>query len=464
MLRGKLALVPRYRQVVRFVPFDLGRPVWVDDQHFNLDYHLRHTALPTPGGEEELRSLVARLMGLPLDRARPLWEMWMVEGLEEGRWALVSKVHHAIVDGVSGAELLSIIMDLSPEPSPPVPDDWHPEPGPSSVQLATQAVSDMARSPYEQLRAARAALRVPRHALAQLSEVLHGVWSMSNLVQQTPGSTLSGPIGPHRRYAWTEVTVAQVKHVREHLGGTFNDVVLAAITGGFRELLLGRGESVERVVRSLVPVSVRPRDARGVAVGDGVQENRVSAMFADLPIELTDPLERLHAVSAQMDGLKDSKQAVAGEALTSLTGFAPPMLLALGGRALARAPQRSLNTVTTNVPGPQLALYCRGRLMEKAYGYVPLMGFIRVGIAIFSYNGNLTFGVTGDYDTTLDIEVLCRGIERSMQELLDLADEAAPRARAKAVPRTGAASTTRPSGTRQSETDTASSNRRRAAG
>ncbi|HEY7940084.1 MAG TPA: wax ester/triacylglycerol synthase domain-containing protein, partial [Acidimicrobiales bacterium] len=207
MLRGKLALVPRYRQVARFVPFDLGRPVWVDDEHFNLEYHLRHTALPSPGSEEQLRLLVSRLMGLQLDRARPLWEMWMVEGLEGDRWAIVSKVHHAIVDGVSGAELLSIIMDLSPEPSPPVPDHWEPEPGPSSLQLATQAISDMARSPYEQLRAARAALRVPRHAIAQLSEVLHGVRSMSNLAQQTPQSTLNGPIGPHRRYAWTDITV-----------------------------------------------------------------------------------------------------------------------------------------------------------------------------------------------------------------------------------------------------------------
>jgi diacylglycerol O-acyltransferase len=465
MLRGKLALVPRYRQVARFVPFDLGRPVWVDDQHFNLEYHLRHTALPSPGSEEQLRLLVSRLMGLPLDRARPLWEMWMVEGLEGGRWAIVSKVHHAIVDGVSGAELLSIIMDLSPEPSPPVPDHWEPEPGPSSFQLATQAISDMARSPYEQLRAARAALRVPRHAMAQLSEVLHGVRSMSNLAQQTPQSTLNGPIGPHRRYAWTDITVPQIKHVREHVGGTFNDVVLAAITGGFRDLLLARGESVDRVVRTLVPVSVRPRDASGVAVGDGVQENRVSAMFADLPIELTDPVERLNAVSAQMDGLKDSKQAMAGEALTSLTGFAPPLLLALGGRIMARAPQRSLNTVTTNVPGPQLPLYCRGRLMEKAYGYVPLMGHIRVGIAIFSYNGDLTFGVTGDYDTTDDIEVLCRGIERSMQELLDLADAAVRReARAAAATRPRAKPRARTATGGQSGTAASTSNKRRAAG
>lgn len=428
MLRGKLALVPRYRQIARSVPFDLGRPVWVDDEHFNLDYHLRHTALPAPGDENDLRHLVARLMSQQLDRAKPLWEMWVVEGLEDDRWALVSKVHHSVVDGVSGAELLSIIMDLSPEPSAPVPDGWHPDAAPTNAQLTGAAMADLARSPYEQMRAARAALRGPRQAFHQVAEVIGGVRSMSNLVRQTPVSTLNGPISTHRRYVWTDTTVAQIKAIRADVGGTFNDVVLAAITGGFRELLLSRDESIDRVVRTLVPVSVRPRDASGVAIGDGVQENRVSAMFAELPVALADPVERLHAVSKQMDGLKESNQAMAGEALTSLTGFAPPMLLSLGGRVVARAPQRSVNTVTTNVPGPQIPLYCAGRLMERAYGYVPLMGHVRIGVAIFSYNGNVTFGVTGDYDAAPDIDVLCHGIESSMSELLDVAAKAKRRA------------------------------------
>ncbi len=241
---------------------------------------------------------------------------------------------------------------------------------------------------------------------------------MTGLVRRPPASSLNGPIGPHIRYAWASTTVADIKTIRKELGGTFNDVVLAAITNGFRELLLARGESVDRVVRSLVPVSVRPRDDRGRAVGDGTLQNKVSAMFAELPVSIADPGERLGAVSAQMEGLKESKQALAGEALTSMSGFAPPMLLALGTRLSSRLPQRNVNTVTTNVPGPQLPLYVCGRRMLKAFPYVPLAGQIRIGIAIFSYNGEVNFGVTGDYDTTADVDVLCRGIEDGIKQLL----------------------------------------------
>jgi diacylglycerol O-acyltransferase / wax synthase len=421
MMRGKLPLVPRYRQVVRSVPLDLGRPVWVDDPHFNLEYHVRHTALPAPGGESELRKLVGRVMAQQLDRTKPLWEIWMVEGLEDGRWAMLSKTHHAMVDGVSGTDLLSVVMDTSPTPSPPQPDDWQPEPAPSTIELAARAVIDMARSPYEQIRAVRASTRVPRTAARQLGDVVRGVSSLRGIVRPTPLSSLNGPIGPHRRYAWASTTVDDIKLVRKGLGGTFNDVVLTAITGGFRDLLLSRGESVDRVVRTLVPVSVRPRDVSGKAIGDGTLANKVSAMFAELPVSLADPVERLHAVQAQMTGLKESKQALAGEALTSLTGFAPPMLLALGTRLATRAGQRNVNTVTTNVPGPQTPLYVLGRRMIKAYPYVPLGGQIRIGVAIFSYDGQVNFGVTGDYDSAPDIDVLCTGIEEGMAQLVKLA-------------------------------------------
>jgi len=423
MVAGKLPLVPRYRQVVRFVPLDLGRPVWSDDPHFNIEYHVRHTALPSPGGEPELRRLVGRLMSQQLDRTKPLWEIWMVEGLEDDRWAMVSKTHHCMVDGVSGTDLLSVIMDLSATPSAPVPDEWVPEPAPPPSQLAVEAMLEMARSPYEQMRSVRAATRVPRQAVAQLGEMAQGLRSMAGLVRRTPPSTLNGPIGPHRRYAWASTTVDDIKRVRKGVGGTFNDVVLTAVTRGFRDLLLGRGESADRVVRTLVPVSVRGRDASGRAVGDGTYENRVSAMFAELPVGVEDPAERLQAISEQMDGLKESKQAVAGEALTSLTGFAPPVLLAVGTRLATRAPQRNVNTVTTNVPGPQTALYAAGRRMLKAYPYVPLAGQMRVGVAIFSYDGQVNFGVTGDYDSAPDIDVLCEGIEAGMDELLVLADK-----------------------------------------
>ena len=417
MMEGKLALVPRYRQVVRFVPLDLGRPVWVDDDHFSIDYHLRHTALPAPGDDDKLRALVARVMSQPLDRSRPLWEIWMAEGVAGGRWALIAKTHHALVDGVSGTELLAVIMDLSPEVTPPPEDHWSPRPAPGAVRLAAEAVVDLARSPYEQLRAVRHATRMPRLALHQAGDVVRGLSSYAGVVRPTPLSSLNGPLGPHRRYAWARTSVDEIKRVRKSLGGTFNDVVLAAITKGFRDLLLSRGESADRVLRTLVPVSVRGRDSSGMAVGDSTLANKVSAMFAELPVGVADPVERLHAITAQMEGLKESKEAIAGEALTSLSGFAPPMLLALGMRLATRVAQRNVNTVTTNVPGPQFPLYVLGRRMVEAYPYVPLAGQVRIGVAIFSYDGNVTFGITADRDATADIGVLCSGIERGMDEL-----------------------------------------------
>ena len=419
MVRGKLPLVPRYRQIVRFVPFQLGRPVWADDPGFDIGYHLRHTALPAPGGDKELRALVGRVMAQQLDRTKPLWEIWVVDGLADGRWAMVSKTHHALVDGVSGTELLAVIMDTSPAPSPPAAAEWAPASAPSGARLALGALRGLASSPYEQFRALRAGTRVPRSALHHAGDVVRGLSAMAGVVRPTPLSSLNGPLGPHRRYAWAGTSVDAIKRVRKSVGGAFNDVVLAAITNGFRSLLLSRGESVDRVVRTLVPVSVRARDL-GPAVGDGTLQNKVSAMFAELPVGVADPAERLRVISVQMDGLKESKEAVAGEALTSLSGFAPPMLLALGMRLATRVAQRNVNTVTTNVPGPQLPLYVAGRRMLAAYPYVPLAGQVRIGVAIFSYDGAVTFGITGDWDTTADLDELTRGIEEGMAEMLAL--------------------------------------------
>ena len=421
MVEAKLPLVPRYRQVVQFVPFDLGRPVWVDDPHFDLGYHLRRTALPVPGGEAELRTLVGWVMSQPLDRSKPLWEIWVVEGLEDGRWAMVAKTHHAMVDGIAGTDLLAVIMDLSPDGLRPEATAWTPGPTPTGGQLVAESLLNVVRSPYEQLRAVQASTDAIRHGLSHVAEVGRGVVAMTGLVRATPVSSLNGPIGPHRRYAWATTTVDDVKTVRQSLGGTFNDVVLASITNGFRQLLLSRGEDTDRVVRTLVPVSVRPRDASGRAVGDGTFQNKVSAMFAELPVNLEDPIERLHVITHQMEGLKESKQAVAGEALTSMSGFAPPMLLALGMRLATRAAQHNVNTVTTNVPGPQFPLYAAGRKMLRAFPYVPLGGQIRIGIAIFSYNGEVNFGITGDYDTTGDLDVLSGAIEAGMAQMVTLA-------------------------------------------
>ncbi len=421
LIHSKLPLVPRYRQVVQRVPADLGRPVWVDDHHFNIEYHVRHSALPAPGSDHELRALVGRIMSQQLDRSKPLWEIWVVDGLDGGRWALISKTHHCIVDGVSGSELLAVILDVTPDAGPLEPVTWEPSPAPSSPALALQAVGEMARSPYEQFRAVRAAGRVPRQAAAQMTEIARGMSRMVGLIAQTPPSSLNGPIGPHRRWAWAASSVDEVKRIRKGLGGTFNDVVLSAITNGFRELLLSRDETVDRVVRTMVPVSVRTRDLSGRAVGDGEFNNKVSAMFAELPVGLADPVERLAAISDQMAGLKESKEAVAGEALTSLSGFAPPMLLALGMRIGTKSAQRSINTITTNVPGPQLPLYVLGRRMRSAYPYVPLGGQMRITVAIFSYDGQVNFGITGDFDAAPDLDVLARGIERGLAEMRALA-------------------------------------------
>jgi WS/DGAT/MGAT family acyltransferase len=415
MVASKLHLVPRYRQLVRFVPLELGRPVWADDPHFSLRYHIRHSSIPGPGSDEQLRHLVGRVMGQQLDRARPLWEIWVVEGLEADRWAILSKTHHCMVDGVSGSDLLTVVMDSAPdmlrEPAPP----WEPEPLPSGGDLIADAVRERLTSANEMVRGVRSAVRGPRRLRDRLSELATGAGSLGKLASSVDVG-LNGPIGPHRRWDWARTTLADVKKVRVGLGGTVNDVVLTAITKGFRTLMQSRHLPVEgQVVRSLVPVSVRREDERGTP------NNRVSAMFAELPVGIEDPVQRLESIREQMNDLKEKKQAVAAEVLTSLSGFAPPLLLALGGRVFARVNQHNVQTVTTNVPGPQQPMYAAGRRMLHAMPYVPLAGSVRIGVAIFSYAGELSFGVTGDYDTAPDLDVLCRGIEEGMEELLKAA-------------------------------------------
>ncbi len=421
MVGAKLPLVPRYRQRVKFVPLALGRPVWVDDEHFSLSYHLRHSALPHPGSEEQLRNLVGRVMSQQLDRNRPLWEMWIIEGLEQGRWALISKTHHAMVDGVSGADLLRVVLDAERDPRPVAEAEWRPEPEPAGAELVAETVARRAMSPFENLVAIG---RHPRALGGHALTAVRGLAAMRGLAVPTPASSLNGPIGPHRRWAWARSSLGDVKTVRQAHGGTVNDVVLATITNGFRELLLSRGESVDRSVRTLVPVSVRAPTEKGT------YNNRVSAMFASLPVGIEDPLERLASIEEQMQHLKESNQAVAGEVLTSLSGYAPAMLLSLGIRAASALPQRNLNTVTTNVPGPRCTLYAAGRRLLEAFPYVPLAGTVRIGVAIFSYDGGLNYGVTADYDTAADVEVLSQAIERGMAELVELSAPTSARASA----------------------------------
>jgi diacylglycerol O-acyltransferase len=410
---ARLPLVPRYRQKVRFVPLALGRPVWVEDPHFNLDYHVRRTALPAPGGHEELRNLVGRVMSQQLDRNKPLWELWVAEGLDNGGWALISKTHHAMVDGVSATDLMSVLLESERESEAPPADGWQPVPEPSAAQLVAHSLSVRAASPYEATRTALAVARGPRRAAKQAIDAARGLANMRTLLSPNPDTTLNGPIGPHRTWDWARARLADVKEIRAKHGGTVNDVVLAVITNGFRELLLSRGEDLHgRIIRTLVPVSVRAETERGTP------NNKVAAMFAELPVYLEDPVERVHAIHAQMQDLKSSGQAVAAERLTALGGFAPAVLLALGGRVATRLPQTSVNTVTTNVPGPQHPLYLAGRRMLEAFPFVPLGGHVRVGIAIFSYDGGINFGVTGDRDKARDVDVVCAGIERGVADLL----------------------------------------------
>jgi len=414
MVAGKLGLVPRYRQKVRFVPLAAGSPTWIDDPHFSLDYHLRHTGIPAPGAEEQLRQMASRVFSQHLDRNKPLWELWMVEGLQGARWALLSKVHHCMVDGVAATDLMSVMFSDTAERSSA--RDWSPTPEPSGLEVLIRTVARRA-SPAGQLDSLRSALRAPRETLRSLGEIARATVAAGPSLRPVAASSLTGPIGPHRRWSWADARLSDVKVVRAALGGTVNDVVLTLITNGFRELLESRGEDVaeDRVVRTMVPVSVRRRGETGV------YNNRVSAVFAGLPVGLVDPALRLARIRAEMDGVKQSKQAVAGDVLTSMSGFAPPLLLALGSRLVTLSPRLNMHTATTNVPGPQQPVNTLGRRMLESYPFVPVVGSIRIVVAIFSYDGGLYFGVTGDYDGAPDIDVLSAGIGRGMGDLLALA-------------------------------------------
>jgi diacylglycerol O-acyltransferase len=410
-IEAKLAMVPRYRQKVRFLPLNVGRPGWVDDAHFNIEYHVRRTGLPAPGGRAELDNLVGRVMSQHLDRARPLWEMWAVEGLEEGRWAMVSKVHHCMVDGVSSTDLMSVVFDADAVSPPVTVAPWQPGREPTAAEMLAQSLAG-ALSPIGQLTGLLGALRSPQTTLRSTVDTVRVLTGMATRLLPPRPSSLTGSIGPHRRWTSAHASLADLKLARRALGGTVNDVVLTAITRGFRDLLISRGELGEgKPVRTLVPVSVRAENERGT------YNNRVSAVFVDLPVGLQDPLARLAGIRSQMDGIKAAKGALAGDRLASLSGFAPPMLLAAGQRLAAAIPQQAVHTGTTNVPGPQHPLYFAGRRLLESSPFVPLLASVRTVIGIFSYDGGVHFGITGDYDSVPDIDVLRHGIESGVAEL-----------------------------------------------
>ncbi len=419
LMERKLPRLPRYRQRVRFVPGGVSRPVWVDDPHFNLRYHVRHTALPPPGLGDDVRNLMGRLMSQPLDRERPLWEAWVVEGFDDGSWAIISKVHHCMVDGISGTDLMAVMLDDEPDAELPPRQAWEPEPEPSTAKVLREAFVDLAATPAQQVQAAASLLRDPRKLVDVAKNTVSGISSYGRHTTSTKPLSIEGDIGPHRSWDQTSVDLDDIKKIRESLGGTVNDVLLALATAGFRELLLARGDEIDEArLHTLVPVSVR-------ASNDFSPNNQVTAIIADLPVHLADSKTRFDAIRAQMAEVKASHQAEAGAFLLStLSGLAPPLLVSAalrGGAALLRQlPQYRVNTVTTNVPGPRRPLYALGRELLEYIPFVPLSQGVRVGVAMLSYNGQVAFGVTGDWDSVPDLDPMITGIDAEARKLLRL--------------------------------------------
>jgi diacylglycerol O-acyltransferase len=398
----RLHLVPRYRQKLAFVPFGQGRPKWVDDPHFNVRYHVRHTALPRPGTDAELKRLAGRLFAQELDRQKPLWELWLVEGLDRGRFAVISKAHHALVDGISGVDITSVLFDAAPEPLEPLepPPAWLARPEPSRSQLLAEALLERATVPAEAIRGLRALTRAPREVARRVVEGAVGVGALAWAgVHPAPHSRFNVDIGPHRRYTWVDADLDRLKAIKNNLGGTLNDAVLSAVTLALGAFLRREGDDVEGLVlRAMVPVSVRVDAERG-ALG-----NRVAAMYAQLHVGLNDPKAVFDAVHAEMGHLKHSGQAVGAQRLTEIADFAPTTIMSQAARVQAR--QRLFNLVVTNVPGPQVPLYLLGRRMTGLYPVVPLALRQALGIAIMSYHGRLAFGLMGDYDAMPHLELL----------------------------------------------------------
>jgi diacylglycerol O-acyltransferase len=416
-VRTRLHLVPRYRQRLAQPPLETGRPLWVDDPTFNLEYHVRQTALPAPGSEEQLMRLVARLMSQQLDRSKPLWEMWIVEGLDDGGFAVITKTHHSLIDGISGVDLATVMFDLTPIPvEPPHPDEaWQPHPEPTGVELVAGGALGLARVAAGAVAGALGIVRNPQASLRALSVAAEGVgevaWAGLNPAPETP---LNVPIGPHRRYAVVRNRLEDFKVVKNAFGGTVNDVVLTVVSGALRDWLHSRGVRTEGLeLRALVPVSTRASHETNTL------GNRITAMRGPLPVYIDDPIARLRAVKASMDGLKESKQAVGAEVLAGVQSFAPPTILAQASRL--NFSTRLFNLIVTNVPGPQLPLYVRGREMLDVFPVAFLPKDHALAIAIMSYNGQMNFGLLGDYDALPDLDRIADGIEAALAELVALA-------------------------------------------
>jgi WS/DGAT/MGAT family acyltransferase len=418
-VRSRLHLVPRYRQKLATPPLETGRPLWVDDPSFNLEYHVRHTALPAPGSEEQLFLLTSRIASQQLDRAKPLWENWLVEGLADGRFAIIIKTHHSLVDGISGVDLGTVLFDLKRHPEPPSEDlePWRPSPEPSGARLVAAGVRGIVTTSLGLATKAVGAALSPATSVGKVRDAAEGVgelvWAGLNPAPETP---LNVPIGPHRRYAVVRAQLSEFKEVKDALGGTVNDVVLTVVSGALADWLRSRGVRTEGLeMRALVPVSVRTSDQRNTL------GNRLTVMRGPLPIYIDDPVARLRFVRKSMDGLKESKQAVGAATLTAVNDLAPPTILAQASRL--NFSTRLFNLLVTNIPGPQVPLYVLGRKLEDLFPVAFLPANHALAIAIMSYNGGIDFGLLGDYDALPDIDVIADGIANSLADLLEVARE-----------------------------------------
>ncbi len=423
LISERIAFVPRYRQRIRGVPGRLGNPVWVDDGHFDISYHVRRSALPRPGNDAQLAELVARVQSRPLDRSRPLWEMYLVEGLSDARFAVISKTHHAMVDGLGAVDIGQVLLDPSPDLEDVPVDTWRPSAEPSWLELVAGAVSDTVRRPTAVVDTVRGGLTELTSTATRVLGAASGLLAAAtSAARPAPVSPLNVDIGEHRRYATLDLDLDDHRRIRKAHDATVNDVVLATVAGALRAWLLTRGEKVDpaSTVRALVPVSVQPEvGPDGTASSTSLSGPRVASYLVDLPVGEPNPLVRLHQVSYRMQAHRETGHAVGAASLVDLAGFAPPTLHSLGARVASGLSKRWFNLVITNVPGPQQPLYAGAARMLASYPVIPLAKGQALSLGLTSYDGQLCYGLNADRDAMPDLDVLVQCLLDAFAELLD---------------------------------------------
>ncbi|MFN2464179.1 MAG: wax ester/triacylglycerol synthase family O-acyltransferase [Candidatus Dormibacteria bacterium] len=410
----RLDLMPRYRQKVAFLPMNVDLPVWQDDEKFDINFHVKRAALPSPGGRKELNQYVERVFSRQLDRRRPLWELYYIEGLEGGRWALLTKTHHSLVDGLSALELATVLMDISPDYTPPKEGSrWSPDEETGTLGLVFNTLKMRAGSPVGLVRNAVQAASNPGRLAGALAEAA-GALAVVSKELTSPEGPLNGPTGPTRTYWYSRFKLEEFKEIKRAFGATINDVVLGVVSGGFRKYLELHGEAVDDLsIQALCPVSLRDEKQK-TALG-----NVLSMMIVKLPVEEPFPAARMRKAKANVDRLKKSKQALGADILLKLAGFAPATLHAMVARVSLRS--MNYNTIVTNVPGPQWPLYTLGCQLETAMPIAFLYEGQQIATAIFSYLGTINFGYIADRHAFPDLPRLAECMEESFAELLDVA-------------------------------------------